>query len=484
MTYRTFPFAKLFSPLVCGILIHLATPNSSADPATFTAQTYSFLGNRHVAADLNADGKPDLAGTGLNVASVMLNQGNGLFQAKADFPVAGQAQDLVAGDFDGDGKVDLAVTINTAQTSLSLLTGNGNGTFNAPVNFPNTSGFDSPAIVATDLNNDAKLDLVLAHQIGCFSAPCTSSRTISVMLGNGNATFQATREIDVGTGMSSIAVGDFNRDGIKDLAICGDSAQLYTLLGVGDGTFVQQPTIKLVSGNVIGVDGTDVDVADLNGDTFQDLVVAIGLNGSRTAILLGNGNGAFQAPSIITDTTLSVPQHQAVADYNRDGFQDLAIAFADGTRGLIEILNGNGNGTFQSPVKYLVPPPFSSIGGGTLAAADFDSDAQPDIALQVVGASPALDVLLNTTKAAETDTVSITRAEYVTSKRKLRVVATSSNPAAIMQVFVTATNQLIGTLTNNGGGRFRGQFTWSPTPQNITARSSFGGEATRNVTVR
>jgi hypothetical protein len=88
------------------------------------------------------------------------------------------------------------------------------------------------------------------------------------------------------------------------------------------------------------------------------------------------------------------PHYQAVGDFNLDTVQDLAIAFGDGTRGLMEILNGKGDGTFQTPIYYLVPPPFSSIGGGVLAAGDFNNDGKSDIALQVVGASPCLGCAL------------------------------------------------------------------------------------------
>ena len=473
---------------LCGLFLNVvllaSATNAAAQTATFTTRTYPFLGNNHIAADLNGDGKLDLAGTGVTSVSVMLNNGTGIFQPKIDYPAGGQTQDLAAGDFNGDGKTDLAVTINSPTISLSLLTGNGNGTFNAPITFPNTSGFDSPAIVATDLNKDGKLDVVLAHQIQCFIAPCTTSRTISVMLGNGNNTFQPTQEIDVGTGMSRIAAGDFNRDGITDLSIAGDQAQVYILLGVGNGTFLKQPTIILVSGGRIGVDATDIDIGDFNRDTIQDLVVAIGLNGSRTAILIGNGNGTFKAPAIITDNTLSVPHYQAVGDFNLDTVQDLAIAFGDGTRGLMEILNGKGDGTFQTPIYYLVPPPFSSIGGGVLAAGDFNNDGKSDIALQVVGASPALDVLLNSTAGNPTDTVAIQRAEYIVSKAKLRVNATSTKSSAVLTCYVTSTNALIGTLTNNGGGKYSGEFSWPTNPQNITVRSSLGGQASRAVTVK
>jgi hypothetical protein len=92
--------------------------------------------------------------------------------------------------------------------------------------------------------------------------------------------------------------------------------------------------------------------------------------------------------------------------------------------------------------------------------------------------------LTNTTGGAGTGTVTITGAEYRTSNRTLRIEATSTRADATLQVFVTASGQLIGTLANNGGGRFRGQFSWQVNPQNVTVRSNFGGQASRTVTVR
>src|SRR5215210_6839488 len=170
--------------LITTSLLLVASAQAVVQPATFTTQTYPLLGNTHVAADLNGDGKPDLAGAGANSASVMLNNGDGTFRPRVDYPAAGQTQDVAAGDFNGDGRTDLVVTINTPQISLSLLTGNGDGTFNAPLNFPNTSGFDSPSVAAIDVNNDARVDVVIMHSIACFTAPCTPARTITVMLGN------------------------------------------------------------------------------------------------------------------------------------------------------------------------------------------------------------------------------------------------------------------------------------------------------------
>ena len=673
------------------IAISLTHTTASAQSASFSRTDFPFLGNNHIAVDVNGDGILDLVGTGLNTAAVMLGNGNGTFRTKVEFPVGSQAQDVTAGDFNGDGRVDLAVSLSDPSIMVSILRGNGDGTFSAPSNIANSTGADSPAIVTTDLDNDGRLDLVVAHSISCFTAPCFVSRDLTVLLGLGDGTFQQPFNIPVGTGMARIAVGDFNRDGIKDLGIAGDSSQLYTLLGVGNGSFLQQPTITLTP-DTLAVDGTDIDIADLNRDTIEDLVVAIPLNGSRTAVLLGRGDGTFAAPSILREPNLLVPQYQVIADFNRDGLLDLALALANGDSGLMEIRLGNGDGTFRSPVRYFVPPSQSSIGGGTLVTGDFNRDGRADIALPIIGARPALASLVNSTgnvfvqpaygsvtanpstvtsgnstvitislvagavapsngltfslsssnstvlsvpssvvmsagtssvrfngiarnvtssrsvtvrvsnnqlgrreisvtvvpggqtqppaltvsavtlnpstvvggnsvqgtvtlSAAapaatvvnlassstratvpasitiaagassgtftigttavttsgtatisatlngvtrsatltinpastpnpSTDTVSITRAEYESDKRILRVEATSTSSNATLQVFVSSTGQLIGTLSNNGGGQYRGEFSFSTNPQNITVRSSQGGVATRSVTAR
>ena len=566
---------------VFGVVCAIAFSEVSAQVATFTTQRYPLLGNTHIAADFNGDGRPDLAGAGANAVSVMLGNGDGTFRPKTDFPVGTQTQAVAAGDFNSDSRVDLVVTLNSPQFSLALLTGTGTGTFNAPTFFPNTSGFDSPAIVATDLNGDGRLDLVVMHNIACFTAPCRAARSITILLGNGNGTFQTPSEIDVGTGPNSMAVVDLNRDGIKDVAIGGGNTEFSVLLGVGNGTFVRQPVVTLVAGGDLFSACNDIGVGDLNRDTILDLVVPLG-NGNGNAILIGNGNGTFQVRSRIQIDETFAPLHVAVADYNRDGLLDIARTMGDGTNGLMQILRGNGDGTFQAPNRYLVPPP--SRGGIMILAGDWNGDAKPDVAFVEGGAgAPTIDVLTNTTggappplgvatlslspttvmggnsstgtvtltaiaQAATTvaitsnnaaatvpasvtvpagsqsrtfsisttqvpattraaitaslngtsrsatltinpaaggaDTVSITQAEYDTGNRRLRVEATSTRSTATLRVFVTSTNQLIGTLSNDGGGRYRGEFSWPVNPQSITVRSNFGGQATRTVTLR
>jgi hypothetical protein len=390
----------VLAAVLFAILVSVSATSAATNAPSFLRADYPLFGNNYVVADFNGDGSLDLAGAGGPTADVRLNNGAGTFGALAEYPVGGgNSQDLTAGDFNGDGSVDLLLTVNDPQIGVSLLRGNGDGTFAAPVNFPNTSGFDSPAVAAVDLNNDGKLDVVIAHDIACYVAPCVTTDLISVMIGNGDGTFQPSREIPVGRGMSEIAVGDYNRDGFKDLAIGGTQGQVYRLDGVGDGTFVQRPTlIALVDPSFIPV--TDIDVADFNGDSIEDLVAAIPHNGSRTVILIGNGDGTFRTPLVLTSPFLNQPQQQAVADYNGDGFQDLALSLGDGSFGLMQIRNGNGDGTFQPAVHLLQPPDKSSLGSIFIASANLNGDAKPDIVLNIGGAFPSFAVLLNSTGAA------------------------------------------------------------------------------------
>jgi hypothetical protein len=190
-----------------GSLLSGAHAVAATQAPTFVRTDYSFHGNNFAVGDFNGDGRVDLAGMGAQSAAVRLGNGDGTLGPRSDYPVAGPPQDLAAGDFDRDGKLDLAVTINDPGVSLSLLIGNGDGAFRPATHFANTTGLDSPAVVATDLDNDGNLDAVIAHSIACFTAPCVVGETMSVMLGNGDGTFQPARDIRVGRGMSRIGVG-------------------------------------------------------------------------------------------------------------------------------------------------------------------------------------------------------------------------------------------------------------------------------------
>ena len=387
--------------LVLVVATQLSVGDALAQSATFARTDYPFLGNDHIVFDLNNDGSMDLAGTGLTTVRVMLGNGDGTFQPRVEYPAStsAQPQALAAGDFNRDGVPDLVITLNDPQIGFALVTGRGDGSFSPPVHFPNVAGADSPAIAAVDLENDGNLDVVAGHSMACYQAPCVAARSITVLRGRGDGTFQAARVIDVRSGTAAIAVGDFNRDAVADLVLASSSSRVHVLLGRGDGSFAQQ-TLTLIPENNIGMDNTDVDVADLNGDLIDDLMVALSLNGSKTVILIGNGDGSFRAPHFIQEPDLRIPQYQAVADYNGDGRLDLALSLAWGSQGLMEIRNGNGDGTFGPLVLYLAPPDKSSIGGWKIQSADFNGDGKADIALGWAGASTGLAVLRNTTGTA------------------------------------------------------------------------------------
>src|SRR5215217_557751 len=167
-----FPHGLALVVVLLASLVAGGAASGATTAPSFARSDYPIFGNNYVVGDFDGDGSLDLAGTGGASAAVRLNNGAGTFGARADYPVGGPGQDLAAGDFNGDGRLDLVVTINDPQIGLSLLKGYGDGTFGVPVTFPNTTGFDSPAVAAVDLNNDGKLDVVIAHQIACYVAPC------------------------------------------------------------------------------------------------------------------------------------------------------------------------------------------------------------------------------------------------------------------------------------------------------------------------
>jgi hypothetical protein len=307
--------------------------------------------------DFNRDGKLDLAVANSDgYVSVLLGNGDGTFQAGVNYD-AGAAPDSVAvGDFNGDGTTDLAVASGAGTPSVSVLLGNGDGTFQVAVGY--SAGSSSASIAVGDFNGDGKLDLAVANYY---------SNDVSILLGNGDGTFQTAVNYGAGSFPDSVAVGDFNRDGKLDLAVANgaSSNSVSVLLGNGDGTF--QPAVKY------GAPGVPISVAvgDFNGDGRLDLAVA-NLNSNNVSILLGNGDGTFKAA--VSYGAGSEPFSVVVGDFNGDGKLDLAAAIF-GTNE-VSILLGNGDGTFKAGVSYGAgESPYS------LAVGDFNGDGRLDLAV-------------------------------------------------------------------------------------------------------
>jgi hypothetical protein len=333
-----------------------------------------------------------VANTGSNTVSILLGNGDGTFQTAQNYAVDSGPISVASGDFNADGFPDLVVA-NSWSNTVSLLLGNGDGTFQAAVNY--TVGSNPSFVAVGDFNGDGHLDLVVAN---AGTVPQWGD-TVSILLGNGDGTFQAAQTYAVGKGPVSVAVGDFNGDGISDIAVANNLSNSVSILrGRGDGTFESAYTFGASSGPI------SVAVGDFNGDGKQDIVITNFhvtvprprgfpyVDESDVRVFLGNGDGTFEAAGGKYAVGIC-PDSVAVADLNGDGIPDLIVAngersgFGDSR---VSILLGNGDGTFQASQAY-------GAGGSpySVAVGDFNGDGYPDLALANHVPPGTVTVLLN-----------------------------------------------------------------------------------------
>jgi hypothetical protein len=286
-------------------------------------------------ADVNGDGKPDLVvGSSIrDTMSVLLGNGDGTFQDPQTFDVGPSPSSVAAGDFNGDGKVDLAVADGWFGGSVNVLPGNGDGTFQPGTRYRLSQAPNS--VLAADLTGAGTLDLVTANGGG----------TVSVLPGNGDGTFQAPRSYFAGVSPFALALEDFTGDGIRDLAVVNhqsNASNVTVLVGNGDGTF--QSVTSVPTASIPG----PVAVGDFTGDGIPDDIAEGFFSG--VSIFLGNGDGTFRAGTTVV--LPDGPNSIAVGDFNGDGNLDLAVTADRSGNGSVWVLLGNGDGTFGAPVAY------------------------------------------------------------------------------------------------------------------------------------
>ena len=295
------------------------------------------------------------------------------FAAAASYPVGTSPSVIIVGDFNGDGKSDLAVA-NLGSSNISILLNNGDGTFKAAVSSP--AGTAPQAMAAGDFNGDGKLDLVVTN---AGNSPSGVKGAVFLLPGNGDGTLQTPVQLQADPYPLSIAAADLNADRKPDL-IVGDavSGGLTILLGKGDGTFQLGSAVILASGGAVGALST----ADFNADNKLDVVAAI--SSGPVLVVLGNGDGTFSAPAQIGSSATS--PHLLVGDFTGDGKADLVLR-SEAPRppscrqfcfsfDRITIFSGKGDGTFNGGASVIAQ--FNSS-AGNLATGDFNSDSKQDL---------------------------------------------------------------------------------------------------------
>jgi hypothetical protein len=313
--------------------------------------------------DLTGDRKLDLVvADNLSTAvSVLAGNGDGTFQTGV-LQAAGRLPNaVIAGKFDAGGTFDVAVANGDASV-VSILLGRGDGTFQPRRTF--ATGAAPVALVSGDFDGDGRVDIVAADQ---------GDDMVSVLLGVGDGNFLPRMDSAAGPGPISVTRADFNRDGKLDLAVADINTphfgpgRVSVLLGHGDGTFDAPIALQA------GITAYAVRAGDFNADGKPDLAVATNLDvfGS-VAILLGNGNGTFQPQVSYTTGRFSVAL--SVGDFNGDGAADLAVV--NQSSNTVTILAGKGDGTFELQANYE-----TGLGPISLVTGDFNHDGALDMAV-------------------------------------------------------------------------------------------------------
>jgi hypothetical protein len=391
-----------------------------------------------------------------------------------NYTVGNQPVSIVAADFHDTlitSSIDLAVA-NQTDNTISILQGNGDGTFETQTLVTLPTGFNPTSLATAQFTGSGHKDLVVSG-----TNPTSGAGSVAILLGNGDGTFnQATPSlIAVGNGPVFVVTNDFNGDGFQDIAVANKIDNTVSiLLGTGMGTF----TAPLITQLAAGFTPTSLATGEFTNSGHVDLVVtevpSVSNNNGSVQVFLGNGNGTFnqapQSPYQVGNT----PSFVATGDFNSDGILDLAVANSGApssatngtavTGNSVSILLGNanptettvGNGTFGVPTSFP-----AGNGPSSIAVADYDQDGNADLAV-ADQTDNAVTVLLNegnnlftalTELPVGDAPVSIVSADFNGDGRPDS--ATADNAAAEATVILNSTN-LFGSGLSSFGTPFPG----------------------------